>query len=115
MAYGDWRLRGPEDAGPRSFPSHTHWSCRRGDTDRLELSSGSVRRVEALLSFGPRVFSPSLTNATATGQYHSTDATTSSGSWPADRRRRLGSWVRPFADRGLHWSQTMSPPASEFR
>ena len=34
--------------------------------------------------------------------------------WRADRRQRLGAWVRSFAGRGLHWSQTMSPPASVF-
>jgi hypothetical protein len=33
---------------------------------------------------------------------------------PADRRPRLGAWVRSFADRGPHWSQTTSPPASGF-
>src|SRR5260221_1736578 len=34
--------------------------------------------------------------------------------WPADRRPRLEAWAHSFADRGLHWSQTMLPPASVF-
>jgi nucleoside-diphosphate-sugar epimerase len=34
--------------------------------------------------------------------------------WSEDRRLRLGAWVHSFADRGLHWSQTTSPPASVF-
>jgi hypothetical protein len=34
--------------------------------------------------------------------------------WSADRRLRLGPRVRSFAGRGLHWSQTRSPPASVF-
>lgn len=34
--------------------------------------------------------------------------------WPADRRQRLGAWAHSFADRGLHWSQTVSLPVSVF-
>jgi hypothetical protein len=33
-------------------------------------------------------------------------------SWRADRRPRLGAWVRSFADKGLHWLQIALPPAS---